>query len=1102
MATIPPPILPPTSHRRTGSVPLPVRGMSAAGLVPMEVSQQQVEDIRRAYLQEAERVVQSVDDSRLVQVVDPVSSMIADQQKESILNTAVRYEESLQLAITSQQVEHTRILASLTERNKRSLDELELQWGSKMDNMRDEHSRQIHMLQTSNDTNLKQIAGTHSIDLKQYQEREMRERNEQIKAGEIKLHAAESANLKLQLQVADLSSKLETSQLQLSAIQDQGKLTQDRMEQNLKILMQSIEEERRGRQDAENRQQTSLKETNERVAELMEKQKIDLAEVADTERVKHQKELSDMQREVMSSISLQASQNVQQVTDAYSERVRQLEQQLAAREADATSKFKTSEMENRRLTQEKELQSLEFDQQQRTLQEKLEKSLRDTERSYNDQLTRFATESKVALDAADRQAALTLEGERLSLMKQRTELNNLLEDERSRWKIEKQSIENLRLGDIQAIEQKHEALRLEADNARRNMENSFQDQLKLAEEENNRMREEVELRLQNAAERHNQQLAQIEEGRRSSEMEAERKVRDAFDQCNLKMKEIESAYNSAGLDLNQQMERSKLEGENHRLESDQAKAKSRTAEMEMTSLKIQLDKAEMALSDARNQLKRLTLEKEAYVRDKDHELKQVAEAVSQQLKAADADKATLKSQLEDLNDINQKIAFSERKKLDDELGARLGNADAKVFSLEQQLQESEKYRISMQQFELDSKQLIDNLREKLSIAETANGRLRLLQEDEKQVLMGDAAHQMMQQKSEYLSAQQMLEANIERMDTDAVKRLFETEQRNTEEKKEMERVAQLQMLKVGEKFQQQIQGLQQIATALQQRLVEKDGQTKRVSDELIRAQRAISEITMIYQQREKEYIEALHSAQVTQIGLNDGIRQAHLESQIQRSQDEQKLQVLQGQVQQAMTAMHKAVDDTTLNNSFEIQKISNLIQNKGSVAQPQLGGQQLQQQIQQLQLQQQAAAVPAVTHSAAALQPAQAALFNLGAVQPSVLQELQQGLPAQHSTQTVAAALQQAPQVLSKTVAGGSTNFSDLMAQDSLQNGVSPNQVAIQHAFSQKLAKKQAAMLKQALLFPNNNFTPNSKTSDLTATVASMLTDSQKLLTQQQIDAL
>ena len=270
----------------------------------------------------------------------------------------------------------------------------------------------------------------------------------------------------------------------------------------------------------------------------------------------------------------------------------------------------------------------------------------------------------------------------------------------------------------------------------------------------------------------------------------------------------------------------------------------------------------------------------------------------------------------------------------------------------------------------------------------------------------------------------ILEAEMERADTHAAQRILDAEQQLAAEKARMqehylqqlaeaERLAQQQLGNVGEKFTAQMTHLQQMVSSLQGRLMDKDGQAKRVDMELRRAQKAIAEITLIYQAREKDFVSEAHRMQITQLGLNDGMKQLQLEKQLQMNQDEQKLMVLQSQVQQALTAMQQVV---------------------GSSAEAALSP-KAQQQQQQQQQQQGLVAFPSTK--------AMSTPSRSVPVQNVPMQSTMQSMPQSMSMPTQS-------HLRSTSLA--------------THNSTKPNNILAQHAFSQELAKRNAAAAKQSHL--------------------------------------
>ena len=170
----------------------------------------------------------------------------------------------------------------------------------------------------------------------------------------------------------------------------------------------------------------------------------------------------------------------------------------------------------------------------------------------------------------------------------------------------------------------------------------------------------------------------------------------------------------------------------------------------------------------------------------------------------------------------------------------------------------------------------------------------------------------------YLADRRGMEADLEKADTLAAQKVLAAEQQHMVGRQaqhdeylrklaEAEQMAQEKLGKVGEKFTGQMSQLQQVVASLQQRLVDKESQGKRVEQELQRAQKAIAEITLIYQAREKELVGEAHRMQLTQMGMTEGLKQLQLEKQLQHSRDEHQLVALQSQVQQALAGMQAAV---------------------------------------------------------------------------------------------------------------------------------------------------------------------------------------------------
>ncbi|KAJ9454578.1 hypothetical protein DIPPA_29835 [Diplonema papillatum] len=586
------------------------------------------------------RMETAVTVDQLRQNHEAVTQLAIASHRDSMAKAQAEHEDNLQHALARQHEGHSMAIVDLSEKHRLALASIERHWMEKVEQLHSEHAALLNQIQASNDMRLKQLEGDHSLDMQFLQEKEIRDRAGQVSMVNEKLRAAEAATLHLQVQIADLTAKLEGTAAQLRATELQALQAKEGMESNLRGLMVAIDDERAGRQAAEARLQTALGDSQRRMAELTDAHRLemqqthdanarlvqalndDLRRVQETETLrqmeavkhsrqleldvsrfedrlqqqladelhainaKHAQQLAALQQDMAVHAAAQSEQTAEAASRVFAEKMRAAEagshQQLAAVEADCALKLRALEAEVVRLQHDlaaqKELATLDLQGCQQLLGEKHQRAMAEARGEFEARLQGLAADADAACRKRERDLLLHNETEKLAAVAQcRTHATEV------------------QLRDRHCLE------KLEADNK--------------------------QLAADNIA-------------------LAERRTAD------------EQAFATATTDLMRQMER----------------------------LHTELELVKRHASDeVRGELDRLEADREALVRDRDSVLGRMSESMKAQMHAADDERAVLVGRLEQQRQEAEHRIRGDVAALETDYHAKLQEAHARVVSLEAQL---------------------------------------------------------------------------------------------------------------------------------------------------------------------------------------------------------------------------------------------------------------------------------------------------------------------------------------------------------------------------------------------------------------------------------
>eukprot|EP01061_Rhynchopus_euleeides_P027461 TRINITY_DN4463_c2_g1_i2.p1 TRINITY_DN4463_c2_g1~~TRINITY_DN4463_c2_g1_i2.p1 ORF type:complete len:849 (+),score=430.44 TRINITY_DN4463_c2_g1_i2:2179-4725(+) len=662
---------------------------------------------------------------------ETAASVIEARHKQDLHHVAAKTEDHLQQKMAMQHEAHAINMASLSEKHNRALQEMEMQWSRKVESLQLEHSAQLSRERTDSQRMLQQMEGNYDNEVRQLQKQEQRERAAELHLASEKVHNVEAKNLQLQMQVVDLNSKLDVAQAQMQASAEQAKQSREGMEHNLQSLMRTIEEERAARQDTDVRLQQALQDANARatsdtqkhrtemdaaatlhaqqvaslqgelqkladaekdrvatatqqsrqlekdVADFKERLQNQLSEQLHTINMQHAQEIKDLQTELLQAAREQNEQNVMAVDSAYIEKISKLErgkqEQLQSLEETYGERNRALETECQRLKQQvkaqKELAEMEQKTQHSLLVQKHEAALKELERDLTGKMQDLALETDGLLRKQEREAALTLEREKLAVATQCREFASQLE-ERDRQQHDKLQNEI----DILRREKGEYELRLhhDLDNAQRQQDQQrgdFQkhleaqgqahvEQMRAVELENARLRSEVEERLNAASEKYNRQLCGMDSENRRIFEAAEARVQELADRHKQEVAAAGSDYKSA-------LEESRREVENlkHQLEVSQSREAGLTSttqrlEAEMSQMHDASDSRAVHDKEQQSKVDLLEEEKRKLIAEREEAIGALNDKMQNQLKAAEEERLTMMQQLDKEREHSQKLSQS------------------------------------------------------------------------------------------------------------------------------------------------------------------------------------------------------------------------------------------------------------------------------------------------------------------------------------------------------------------------------------------------------------------------------------------------------------
>eukprot|EP01059_Diplonema_ambulator_P032966 TRINITY_DN6700_c0_g1_i1.p1 TRINITY_DN6700_c0_g1~~TRINITY_DN6700_c0_g1_i1.p1 ORF type:complete len:1165 (+),score=430.48 TRINITY_DN6700_c0_g1_i1:34-3528(+) len=893
--------------------------------------------------------------------------LLETKHKQEMTTQAARFEEYLQANLAKQHEEYSEAVNKMAAKHRETLQELEQRWAAKEASNEAGHEQQLARLRRDAEAQLRQIEGSFTLEQQQHREKDMKERAEQNRMISEKMHMVETKSLELQMQVVDLTSKLDTAAAQLRATEAQHARVKERMEHNLKDLMNSVEEERKERKDVEVTMRNNVQEANHKLQAAVQKHnnemheqasayqqqiarlQAELHKVVDNERereaevqrksrqmerdmaqfqeklhlrlqeqlhalnLKHTTEMQNMQMQMQMDAKAQNTDNVRAIDKAYTEKIKCLE-------LDSQQQLKEAMFEVQRLTQDlasqKELSALEEQTQKQMYSEKMMHMKEEYERELENKVQDLKSEYDMSLKKQDREFSLRLEQEKLAFAQQCREITAdvqerdrelvlRLEEEIRKLTFQKAELEDRRVQEAQAAELTQEQIRADAHEAVMEISQSHIAQLKAAEGENAKLREEVELRLAAAAERYNEQLSGLDHEKRSIHDVVQGRIDEMHHRHREEMERLTQSTNA-------QLSQASNEVQRLKEHADQLAMQITAYESEILHLKMQLETKHLEAC-------RLADERDSVIKDRETAFSTLSDKMQQQLAAAENERVLALQRIEEEKHSDNKRVLQEKLQL---AGAheKYMEAQREIARLQAVVDSQTRHIATMQSISSTRpSEDMSAVQEKFAIIEEANSRLRKQLEDAHvqmaQVRAGAAGQASAARdfsEDMHTRDRDLMAVTMEMADTQAVQRIYEAEQKHIREKNEMY-----------ESFQQQLQEAERVAQHQLSKVGEKfTQQMKQLQDLVTSLQQKLmtkdSQTRYIDQELKRAQkaigeITAIHHAReqqwMAELQMSRGYKQQNMDLQAQHIQDNQKLIALQAQVQEAMASMYTAVHE-------------------------------------------------------------------------------------------------------------------------------------------------------------------------------------------------